>query len=1057
MVLSTAALTKSLRDKATPLLDLIPTAQSLYRTDTAVFFPGKEEWLVEWLVERLAGEAASDGRLSLKAWNTLLDLLNSPNLNPNVASAILRRHKFVAIVAKTLSEAVARYQSNHGKPLYFNDGVEDTDMRDAASSASSSGTELGSPLVRTTFGSKANQQVKRDQIRRCQQAQMLLAAVFGVLEFIRLRYDQIVGRDLETTKRRRLNLTTPIFKSPPETAANLCESYFKLIYILISSNHQFCETLAWTNICELIWKSSSYGISDAVKLASLVSERLLNPISAILSINAIPSDIKVTSAWFLDTYIFQQISSQDKRTDLLKKLEPLATACTVGEARSIQPHNISALPFILELAIEKARKDFSVKQRRHADGFISILLSWMMSITRSQSSVQNLLLEIAVRNKVAVEKSTLEASVHLALNNERLAHWGLLKTIAKIDLDVIFSTSGNAVFSKFSDVDARYCDEAEWHFIEEIVAMSVEARDLENFLDKWFKYLNETKEGQFRIWESDRFQSFVAANVEIGLASNQILTVIKKFSQPHAIKTSLVMIDSIIRGVTRIETIDKLGSSGLVVSLFNILTTNALQNDNLKLRWQYIRVLVRLLDLWPMLDFSEFIPSLKKVVMERVTTYLSSSQCSKEGTSKETSLLLTTAFLLQEHSSLSVDELQHIFGSFMVSMLTASEINDAMSWDGGFDTISTALSVSESFSIILMKRFLPVFNQFDENIQRRFITQLLEIASRGNTWASYTHIRLAWFYFVQKDSDVYESTKTRDTLFSVLLSTLQAELVDEFKLILVLETLNQCPLSAVRKSQRSSFIDVLFLILKEQKYQKHHENILNVMNKFAQLSTNTSSLASSIGKHDGIYGILTILEEIPDPTFEARLNLISLVVKHLLESQKHEKPEAQLGAAIDLASRLLDESGIIDINARAWSYCVLQGTAAVNQNTQYSLLSSKLSRLKNMLSEIIIKSTTQNCGEPTANKASRGLALDLTFLESLVSPSGNGIELSAIAMERISKRREHFDHILSRLTSKKISEEDISHLLCYGRLVAITDGRGIKPTEVAFSLANQGS
>ncbi|KAF3918920.1 hypothetical protein ABW20_dc0105853 [Dactylellina cionopaga] len=270
MVLSSATLTKSLRDKSKPLLELLPTAQSICRSEVSIYFPGKEEWLVEWLVERLEDEASLDGRLSPETWDTLLELLKTPNLNLTAASATLRKHKFVGIIAKTLSDAVVRYQGDDGSSLQNSHENEDVDMQDAASSTSSSATEPGSPLVRITFGSKKQRQIKRDGTRRSRQVQALLDAVFRSVELLKTRFETGLSRDIENPKRRKLDLTTPIFKISPEVAGALCESYFKLLYFVVQGLGE-CENISkWTYLCQLLWKSCSYGVSDNSKVTRIL-------------------------------------------------------------------------------------------------------------------------------------------------------------------------------------------------------------------------------------------------------------------------------------------------------------------------------------------------------------------------------------------------------------------------------------------------------------------------------------------------------------------------------------------------------------------------------------------------------------------------------------------------------------------------------------------------------------------------------------------------------------------------------------------------------------------
>ncbi|KAF3237766.1 hypothetical protein TWF192_010772 [Orbilia oligospora] len=693
MVLSTANFTKSLRDKSKPLLGLLPTAQSVCRGEVALFFPGKEEWLVEWLVERLEDGTSSDGRLSPDAWNTLYDLLNTPGLSLTAASTTLRKHKFAGIIAKTLSDAVATYSSEEEEPISSNNDAEDIEMRDSASSTSSSATEPGSPLLRTTYARANRHRIKREWTRRGQQVEVLLSAMFRVVEYLKVRFEGGSGRDQTNPKRRRLDLTTPVFKFSPETAAELCESYFKLLFIVVQGLGWVDGVVNWTALCQMIWKSCSYGVSDTSKLASLVSGKLLQPMSMILSVPSLPHDIREIIAGFLGNYIFQPISApKEKRSEFLNTFKPLADACADQKFASIPESIALSLPVILELAIEKADRDYSVKQRRHADGFVSILLSWMLSTTKNHLTVHTEILDIAIRNKVTVEEAALKNSIKLALRQPPDVDWAVLQAVAKIDLDVLLSTEGDTVFDMISGMDTKVYGEGVWRFILQIVTVSVEARDLESLFERWFTLLGRDAENQTTVWRSDRFQLLMASNVEIGLTQSQIQNVFKKYSSSETIKISLPIVDSILRGVTRIETIDKLGSEGLIISLFNDLSIIPPKIDESKSQWQYWRVLLRVLDMWPGLEFSSKIGGIKDILIKRTTTLLSGPKL-KTDMAKELSILLTVVLVFREHEYIDVEELEGILKGIIPRIKSTKKV----SWDGSFDKISSFPDVAVSF------------------------------------------------------------------------------------------------------------------------------------------------------------------------------------------------------------------------------------------------------------------------------------------------------------------------------------------------------------------------
>ncbi|KAK6534287.1 hypothetical protein TWF281_005615 [Arthrobotrys megalospora] len=1047
MVLSTANLTKSLRDKSKPLLGLLPTAQSVCKGEVALFFPGKEEWLVEWLVERLEDEASSDGRLSPDAWNTLYDLLKTPNLNLTSASATLRKHKFAGIIAKTLSDAVAKYSSEESGSISSNHDTEDVEMQDAASSTSSSATEPGSPLLRTTYARVNRHKVKREWTRRGQQVEILLSAVFRVVEYLKVRFEGGSGRDDTNPKRRRLDLSTPIFKFSPETAAGLCESYFKLLFIVVQGLGWVGGAVNWTALCQMIWKSCSYGVSDAVKLASLVSEKLLLPMSMILSIPLLPHDIREVAAWFLGTYVFQPVSApKEKRSELLSALKPLADACADQKSTSISESIALSLPVILELAIEKADRDYSVKQRRHADGFVSVLLSWMLSITKGYLAVHTRILDIAIQNKVVVEEAALNNSIKLALRRHSDADWAVLEAVAKIDLDVLLSTEGDTVFEMISKLDSKDCGEGVWQFVKQIVTVSVEARDLESLFERWFKLLVQDMDNQSTIWRSDRFQSLMASNVEVGLTQSQIHNVFVKYSSSEAINAPLAIVDSILRGVTRIETIDKLGSDGLIVPLFDNLVSISLKRGGNKGDWQYWRVVLRLLDMWPALDFKG-IEELKETLVNRTKAILAGSKL-KPDPAKELSILLTLALVLREHTYLSVEELEGILKEIIPRLASTS----GSMWDGSFDRISDFSGIAFSFVYTITTRFVTVLSQLYSSLLRDFFSYVLNEASRAAINSSAANLRSAWSSFIQADSKVYEDVNVKDALFLTILHAMQASDVTGCQLSTILEVLTQFPLAALRRLQREAIVDRLFLLAKERVDHDERRKILDVLVRFARLSTNSSALATSIGGLDGLYGLFVACST----DLEVRIDLTKSVIRHLAESRHHEKAETQLLSTIDLADKLLDKGGESDIGIRAWSHAVVQGVVNATGDDKEDTVKERIYPLIEKLSRILIKLIADPARNLDSADVLQQASLDLTFLESLVplvkSHSGSGAS-DILPAGEVAKLRRRLDSML--LGNKQSASSELS--IFYGRVIStIANDDGKQATDIAFLLGQRG-
>lgn len=137
----TSSITKSLRSRDAPLLSLLPTARDLYHSSAAasnVFFPRRNEWLLEWLAQRLKedeGAAGRAARTSTECWDFLLELLRAAD--PPTVAGTLKRHGIVPLVAKVMEEL--RTREEYAAPGELLDRVAEvlTVLRGIASSESS--------------------------------------------------------------------------------------------------------------------------------------------------------------------------------------------------------------------------------------------------------------------------------------------------------------------------------------------------------------------------------------------------------------------------------------------------------------------------------------------------------------------------------------------------------------------------------------------------------------------------------------------------------------------------------------------------------------------------------------------------------------------------------------------------------------------------------------------------------------------------------------------------------------------------------------------------------
>lgn len=96
-------LTKSLRARDQRLLSLLPIARELFDGKLNIYFPQRNEWLLEWLAQRLKEEDDPAARASPESWRLLRNLLGAVG-DWNAVAAILKRHSVVAAVARAFAE-----------------------------------------------------------------------------------------------------------------------------------------------------------------------------------------------------------------------------------------------------------------------------------------------------------------------------------------------------------------------------------------------------------------------------------------------------------------------------------------------------------------------------------------------------------------------------------------------------------------------------------------------------------------------------------------------------------------------------------------------------------------------------------------------------------------------------------------------------------------------------------------------------------------------------------------------------------------------------------------
>lgn len=247
-------------------MSLLPVARSILESrklgGSGVYFPQKEEWLLEWVVQRLredddAGAPEYEtpllpilslhitylisfnarARCNPEFWEFILHLLPASTS----AATILKKHNILQLISKTFYEA----QLLHPAPVGANlggdtvmGGEEVYSTQEIISSPSSSSARLGSSVLQATSPRLLE----------------LLTSVRMVLLYIQQNW---------TAGSREGNVAT-VLRGTPEIGAQILGSYLEASQMLVESGLELEEN--WTSTVVSIWRSCVWGNPNSKKV-----------------------------------------------------------------------------------------------------------------------------------------------------------------------------------------------------------------------------------------------------------------------------------------------------------------------------------------------------------------------------------------------------------------------------------------------------------------------------------------------------------------------------------------------------------------------------------------------------------------------------------------------------------------------------------------------------------------------------------------------------------------------------------------------------------------------
>ncbi|CAZ84056.1 unnamed protein product [Tuber melanosporum] len=514
---STVEVTKYLRSRDLPLPSLLSFAERVLQ-DNKLFFPRKEEWLLEWLVQRLGekGDGSVSARCDPKFWRMLLKLLRTSS-HASVAT-ILKKHSFLQVVGKTLSDGTALPAVVVGDEFEVDEDAMDIDRgesyhtpREELESVESSGTEEGSPVV----DGKVEASVSK-----------LLPSVYHVLSYLQ---EQASGRV------RRDNGVVATLRGTPELGAEILGSYFEACLVLLEAGKTVSEE--WTRSVLNVWKSCIWGNPNSKKASSLLFRALafqppqptLQPYLEGLLLEFI----------FTPRVIFPSTPGKPSKassTELMALMEPLKSQ-TTGR---IQLFHLAIGP-----QLRRSKSDIET---------VETLMQAIIPFSYAKKSPELFadLLELLVENNIDLSSETLSLIVDetsgLASGRARDVRWRLIDLALKLDFDIFLGRNnqrrGDNLIHAIGHAGVGDNNEQILKTLEALIESYAKARNLGGFIEIWVKELRS----QAALWEDDAVAKMIGDRLEKNLSSFQIENIFKEVCEAGS-DLNWVLIDALLRGV----------------------------------------------------------------------------------------------------------------------------------------------------------------------------------------------------------------------------------------------------------------------------------------------------------------------------------------------------------------------------------------------------------------------------------------------------------------------------------------------------------------------------
>ncbi|KAI5820155.1 Urb2/Npa2 family-domain-containing protein [Pyronema omphalodes] len=520
----TSSITKLLRTRGTPLLTLLPTARDLYNGTNELFFPRRNEWLLEWLVQRLKEdekEAGRAARAALECWSFLGELLEA--VEPSVVAGTLRRHGFVPLVAKTMEE------------------------------------------------------IKAGDIEGTTGLLQEITQVLGVLK-------KIAGKEsyVAAAMKGSPEACSAILGGYLDVAVKLLEGEQEVDHSWTEAVTELWRGSVWgvSNVkkTSTTWAENCLRPASALLTNPNIDEQLKTILESMIAENIFSYDI-------LYPVVAGAKPGPPKvaTTDLIPLLASLRSE-DIEMSGTESSSNNTHLSVLFRIAIDSQSKR-SKTDPEVIGALFTALLSVISGLSLDSASpspegteVIADLLAVLIETNTALPSTTLSQIItRFASLSTDAPRWSLVRAVLAIDFDSFLHPSvPELTDALFTALSKSVVDKQVTEVLELVVEGFVKARDITGFIERWSIALRQ--EGG--VWRSDELARIFAAKVETALTAPQIVKITKQLTE----EKQWVVLDALMRGIRREDTENQLVKSGVLQEMVEV----ARKVDNEWMAWRVL-------------------------------------------------------------------------------------------------------------------------------------------------------------------------------------------------------------------------------------------------------------------------------------------------------------------------------------------------------------------------------------------------------------------------------------------------------------------------------------